>query len=190
MRVALLSHNAPAGDAVGNQVADKLAFFLDRGADVRVFVESDQRLHPAVRPHCRTLPAPEPRGEGWRFLSSADLVVVEYGQYYRLLELLPLLGGGRGRILFDYHGVTPPEFWPSHNREAIEAGVRHRGLVWCADAALTHSQFTRRELEEASGFPPERLFGLGYPIDRDHFGPGAPGRRTVAATPRAGRAGR
>ena len=53
MRVALLSFNARAGDAIGNQVAEKLAFFLERGADVRVFVQSDQHLHPAVRPYCR-----------------------------------------------------------------------------------------------------------------------------------------
>ena len=49
MRVALLSHNARAGDAIGNQVAEKLTFFLDRGAEVRVFVECDRSPHPAVR---------------------------------------------------------------------------------------------------------------------------------------------
>src|SRR4051794_26326240 len=103
MRVALLSYNAQAGDAVGNQVAEKLAFFVERGADVRVFVETDRLLHPVVRPHSQVL-APEPRGDGWRFLTSADLVVVEYSQHYRLLGLLPLLAGGRARILFDYHG--------------------------------------------------------------------------------------
>src|SRR6266852_735451 len=107
MRVALLSYNAQAGDAIGNQVAEKLTFFLERGADVRVLVESDKRLHPVVRPYCQRLDRAEPAGEGWEFLSSTDLVVVEYGQYYELLNLLPLLAGGKPRILFDYHGVTP-----------------------------------------------------------------------------------
>jgi glycosyltransferase involved in cell wall biosynthesis len=176
MRVALVSHNARAGDAIGNQVAEKLAFFLDRGADVRVLVESDRCLHPAVRPHCRVLAGPECNGPGWRFLSSADLVIVEYGQYYRLLELLPLLAGGKGRVLFDYHGVTPPALWASHNREAVEAGNRHRGLVWCADAAVAHSTFTCRELEAATAFPAERLSCLAHGVNREHFRPGRPGQ--------------
>jgi glycosyltransferase involved in cell wall biosynthesis len=183
MRVALVSYNAQAADAIGNQVAEKLAFFLDRGADVRVFVQSGQRLDPAVRPHCRVLPAPEPRGEAWRFLSSADLVVVEYGQAYRLLELLPLLAGRKGRVLFDYHGVTPAERWPAHNREAVEAGARQRGLVWAADAALAHRRFTRHELGQATGFPAERSFCLGHPVDTEFFRPGS------AARPLAGLAG-
>ncbi len=177
MRVALLSYNARAGDAIGNQVAEKLAFFLDRGADVRVFVECDRGLHPAVRPHCQALP-PEPRGDGWRFVSSADLVVVEYGQAYALLQLLPLLRAGRGRILFDYHGVTPPALWPAHNREPIEKGTRQRGLAWCADAAVVHSDFTRRELQDATSFPAERITCLGHPVDsRFAPGPGALRRR-------------
>jgi glycosyltransferase involved in cell wall biosynthesis len=173
MRIALVSHNAQAGDAIGNLLAEKLAFFLDHGADVRLFVETDHRLHPALRAHGRKL-APEPKGDGWRFLASADLVLVEYGHYYRLLELLPLLRGGKGRILLDYHGVTPPDLWPAHNREGIEAGLRNRGLVWCADAAVAHSRFTRAELQEATGFPPDRLSCLAHPTDTGFFSPGAP----------------
>ena len=107
MRVALLSHNARAGDAIGNQLAEKLGFFLERGADVRIFLDSDQRLHPAVRPHCRIITDRECRGPEWEFLASADLILVEYGQYYPLLELLPALVGGRARIVFDYHGIIP-----------------------------------------------------------------------------------
>ena len=109
MRVALLSANAQAGDAIGNNLAHKLRFFRDAGAEVRVVVESDRRLHPDVAPHCQGMPAPEPRGDAWRFLRSADLVCVEFGHYYSLLSLLPLLAGGKPRVLVDYHGITPPE---------------------------------------------------------------------------------
>ena len=76
------------------------------------------------------------------------------------------------RILVDYHGVTPPEMWGPHNREALEKGIRQRGLVWCADAVLAHSTFTLRELGEPCGFPAERIYRLGYPIDVRHFSPG------------------
>jgi glycosyltransferase involved in cell wall biosynthesis len=175
MRVALLSHNARFGDAIGNQVAEKLAFFLERGADVRVFVQATDHLHPWVRPHSQHLAQPEPSGSAWRFLSGADLVIAEYAHYYSLLDLLPLLAGKKTRLLLDYHGVTPPELWGPHNREAIEAGVRQRGLAWCADAVAVHSGFTRQELLQYSGLPPERFACLGYPIDTNRFAPGTPG---------------
>jgi glycosyltransferase involved in cell wall biosynthesis len=175
MRVALLSHNAQSGDAIGNQVAEKLAFFLERGADARVFVESDRDLHPAVRPHCHVLPHPQPHGLAWQFLAGCDLVVAEYGQFYPLLNLLPLLAGGRPRVLIDYHGVTPPELWGLQNREALERGLRQRGLLWCADAVLAHSRYIRDELTGACGLPPERIRRLGFPIDLDQFRPGPGG---------------
>jgi glycosyltransferase involved in cell wall biosynthesis len=187
MRAALLSHNAQAGDAIGNQVAEKLAFFVDRGAAVRVFVESDKRLHPAVRPYCRVIAEPQPSGDSWEFLSAADLIIVDYGQYYPLLELLPLLPAGafrtgeaslsRPRILFDYHGVTPPGLWEGQIREALERGAQQRGLVWCADAALAHSRFTWQELSSQTAFPVERFYLLEYPVDTSHFCPGGPRRR-------------
>src|SRR5438105_3578598 len=68
MRVALLSHNARAGDAIGNQVAEKLAFFRERGADVRVVVEADDRLHPALRRYTRVLSPAVPAGATWHDL--------------------------------------------------------------------------------------------------------------------------
>src|SRR5262245_1778088 len=178
MRVALVSHNAQAGDAIGNQLAEKLAFFLERGADVRVFLDSDRRLHPAIQPYYRMVTSRETKGDDWEFLSSADFIVVEYGHYYPLLELLPALMGAKPRILFNYHGVTPAEWWEGRARAAQEAAL-HRGLVWCADGAVVHSRFTRRELLERSGFPPGRTHQLGHAFDHDHLaaGDGAAFRR-------------
>jgi glycosyltransferase involved in cell wall biosynthesis len=173
MRVALLTYNARAGDAIGAQVAAKLAYFQERAADVRVFLEVDRPLHPALRRHAQAVDAREPHGEWWGFLTTADLVVAEYGQYYSLLNLLPLLTGGKPRILFDYHGVTPPELWGAHNREALAKGVEQRGLVWCADGALAHSSITFQELRGQCGFPAERVHRLGYPIDLERFARGA-----------------
>src|SRR5689334_5099661 len=109
MRVALLSHNAQSGDAVGNQVAAKAAFFRDRGADVRVYLESTRRLQPTLEPHLR--PADD-LDRVTAELRDADLLSVEYSQSYRLLDVLPRLAGGkRPRVLLDYRGVTPPELW-------------------------------------------------------------------------------
>jgi glycosyltransferase involved in cell wall biosynthesis len=164
MRVALLAASAPAGNALGHYLADKLAFFLDRQADVRVFLSSDTHLHPAVRPHCHELTRAEAGDAGWSYLRDCDLVVVDFSQHYPLLDYLPLLAGGKPRILFDYHGVTPPQLWPEHG-ETLERAQRLRGLVWCADATLVHARFTRAELTEATRFPDEFLHQIGYPID-------------------------
>ena len=176
MRVSILTANAQIGDAIGNLVAEKVAFFLERGGDVRVFLESVHRVHPVVREHCRIMQAAEPDAETWAFLSTSDLVVVEYGHFYRLLQWLPLLATAIDpppRILVDYHGVTPTEFWGLHQREWLEKGAAQRGLVWCADLALVHSQFTRTELVESTGYPSERIVPLGHPVDTDRFSPGA-----------------
>jgi glycosyltransferase involved in cell wall biosynthesis len=167
MRVALLSASAPAHDAIGNQLAEKVAFFCDRGADVRVFVESDRRLHPAVRDFCQVVESPNPAGPAWEFVSAADLLIADYSQYYSLLEWLPLLAGGRPRLLFDYHGVTPVHFWGNHNRERLEQGAEQRGLVWFAETALAHSRFAAEELLGPTGFPAERLRQLPYVIDTE-----------------------
>ena len=35
MRVAVLAHRAPQRNAIGNLVAEKTAFFVERGAEVR-----------------------------------------------------------------------------------------------------------------------------------------------------------
>jgi glycosyltransferase involved in cell wall biosynthesis len=171
MRVALLSHSARTGDAIGNSVAQKLGFFLERGAEVRVFLESVKAVHPTVGPFCQVMD-PVPQGEGWRFLSSADLVVVEYGQFYALLDLLPLLARGKPRILLDYYGVTPPELWGPHNREALIKGVSNRGLAGFADAVIVHSRVTERELRDQVGLPADRLVRMGFPLDLGFWSPG------------------
>jgi glycosyltransferase involved in cell wall biosynthesis len=184
MRVALLSHSAPAGDAIGRQLAEKVAFFADRGADVRLFVTSDRKLHPALGPNTHRFAPAEPHGPHWAFLTSADLILVEYSQHDPLFDLLPPLSrlcgrgvggeraGGRARIIFDYHGVTPPNLGGANHRDFLERGCRLRGLVWTADAAIAHSRFAADELLTDTGFPPELTRTIGHPIDTTWFSTG------------------
>lgn len=172
MRVGLLSYNARAHDAVGNHVAETAAFFLERGAAVRVVVQSTERLHAELRGCAQAVDDVEPRGPVWDFLAGADLVILQYSQACELLHFLPLLAGGKPRLLLDYHSVTPPELWSGPNREALEHGLRQRGLIWCTDAAITHSEFTRQELVAATGFPAERIHRLPLVVDHARFQPG------------------
>ncbi|HMF19361.1 MAG TPA: glycosyltransferase family 4 protein, partial [Gemmataceae bacterium] len=174
MRVALISHNARFGDAIGNLVADKLELFLERGADVRVLLESMDGLHPRLKSHTEQIRA-EAASPGWDFLVDADLLCVEFGQWYELLGLLPLLTPGKPRILLDYHSITPPEFAGTNHREALIRGRQYRGLAWAADRTIVHSRFTHRELVQATAIPKERLCQLGFPIDLERLRPGAAG---------------
>src|SRR5258707_11448851 len=95
-------------------------------------------------------------------MADADLVLVEYGHYYPAHNLLPLLAGRKPRIVLDYHGVTPPELWSNHNREALLLGWQRRGIAWCADRVFVHSQFAAEELHAACRFPPERTLVIPH----------------------------
>src|SRR5262245_41776460 len=165
MRVALLAHSARFGDAVGNQVAARAAFFRERAADVRVYVESDARLHDELLPFTQTVVTDPEREAVISDLTQSDLIVVEYSQAYRLLEVLPCVAGRGPRILFDYHGVTPPKFWRGA-AEALREGQKRRGLVWFADEAVVHSEFMQRELCEATGYPAQRVHLLPLWFDQ------------------------
>src|SRR5262249_31687433 len=141
MRVGLISCNGQARDAVGNHLAEKLAFFVDRGAAVRVFLQTANRLHPALSRHVVLVDKVQKSGAAWEFLKGADLVIADFAVAYDLLQFLPLLAGGKPRLVLEYHGVTPPRFWPGPQRVLLERSLSERGLVWCADYALVHSRF-------------------------------------------------
>jgi glycosyltransferase involved in cell wall biosynthesis len=169
MRVALLSGNAPRHNAVGNQIAEKVRFFRERGAEVRLFVQDARRVHPAVHAFCVEVPEPSAAGPAWDYIRHADLVFAVYAQYHDLLQLLPRLAGTGPRIILDYLGVTPPELWPDQHREGLEQSVRQRGYVWCADHALTTSRANRRELLEATHFPAGHATTLPLVVDSQRF---------------------
>ncbi len=163
MRVALLSLNARDGDAIGNQVAAKCHHFHNQGAEVRVYLQSPEKLTSVLQPFARRLSFP-PDKESETYLRSCDVIVFEFGQYYELLELLPILYGGKARLVVDYHGITPPELWGSHNREALIRGRQKRHLFWFADQILVHSRYTLQELIDECHVPPERLNQIGFPV--------------------------
>jgi glycosyltransferase involved in cell wall biosynthesis len=173
MRVGLISLSGQARDAIGNHLAEKLAFFSDRGAEVRVFLQTADRLHPALASAATVVDKAQAQGPVSEFLRTADLVIADLAQAYELLHFLPLLAGGKPRLVVEYHGVAPPGRWPGAQRMELEQGLAQRGLVWCADFALVHSAFTGAELLKATGFPQERIFQLDFPLD-DRFHRGVP----------------
>src|SRR5262249_54105276 len=100
--------------------------------------------------------------------------VVDYPQYYPLLDLLPLIADGKRRIVFDYHGVTPPSGRLANHRESLWRGREYRGVAGLADAAITHSKFAERELLDEVTIPARTRHQMGYVVDTAHFVPGQP----------------
>ncbi len=176
MRVAFVACSAPARTAVGNLLAEKVAFFLDRGAEVRVFLESIAGLHPQILPHAEVCDAVPTAGPAWDYLSQSDVVFFEFSQGFELLHLLPLLADEKPRLIATYYGLSPSAGWPGPQRELLERGQRDRGLLWCADAVIVHSQFARDELMLATALPASRFHLLKVPIDLARWQQAAPSR--------------
>ncbi len=96
MRVGLISYNGQARDAIGNHLAEKLSFFAESGADVRVFLQSADRLHPGLANHVHVVDRVRAEGPVWDFLAGADLVLFDLAKlttccisYRCLLEASP-----------------------------------------------------------------------------------------------------
>jgi len=172
MRVVLMSANAPRHNAVGNQVAEKVRFFQDRGARVRLLVNDATNLHAELNGVCHQVSKVESDGPIWDELRQADLIVAVYAQTYELLQYLPRLAGTGPRIVFDYLGVTPAKLWHTPHKESLIQSARDRAFVWCADHALTTSFANRTELLDATGFPNVSTTTLPLVVDTRRFHPG------------------
>ncbi|MFL5327966.1 MAG: glycosyltransferase [Gemmataceae bacterium] len=174
MRVAFLTQNARAGDAIGRGLLEKVDYFLDRGADVTVVAADLRALHPSLKRYTIRQKPNDTNGRGFQALLQADLVSVEFSEYYPLLRLLPLVADGTRKIIFDYHGVTPPEHSSGPQRESLLRGAEWAGLAGFADGVIVHSDFAARELSESIKLPRERVQRIGLPIDEQWFTPGEP----------------
>lgn len=157
MRVALLSRNVRAGDAIGQQVLAKLSNFQQRGAEVRLFLSEHTNESEAVVGNCKSIWNDEQQRQ---YLLSADLVIAEFGAAYDLLYLLPALQGRGPRLVVEYHGLTPIELADAGLHSQLFEAQQQRSILWAADAILVHSQFARQELVQATGIPVERIHQL------------------------------
>lgn len=163
MRVALFSRNARNADAIGSQMAAKVAYYQQRGAELRLYLAEAGDLHQSIT---GVKPIEGKAGTIWNdavereYLLACDLVVAEFGAAYDLMNLLPALHGQGPRIIIDYRGVTPVELGDVALQPELEAAARQRMLAWCADAVVVQSQFAANELHEATGIPRDRIYQL------------------------------
>lgn len=100
----------------------------------------------------------------------ANLYIFEYPVYYPLMELIR--AAPNGPIIFDYHGVTPPELWDEGQfAQDLEQGVRKVDLVGFADYAIAHSEYTREQLLATGQIEPTRVEVMHYGVPVDRFRP-------------------
>jgi glycosyltransferase involved in cell wall biosynthesis len=193
MQVSLIAQNLLPGDAVGDNLVRKARFFLGRGDDVRLLVAEPPPRPPAdLVPHLLTVALGDlltPSGDRLAGVSAhvrrSELVVYDYPVWYSLAESIRSLPAGA--VLFDYHGVTPPELWGSDaERDRFERSQAGTVLAHFAHLAIAHSRFAADELTRLSGLPGERIRVLPLAVPLDCFTPGPP---DPALTARYGLAG-
>lgn len=172
-RAVIININCLANDAVGIHVRRKLRLLqlwgyapllLAEYIDDRLGLE-DQALMVAC--HAGQIMYPDPNGE-WvaQHFWNSSLAIFNYPVHYELVELIRAVSSGI--VVFDYHGVTPPDLWASAvDRVSIERGVANVNLVGYADYAIAHSEFTRAELLATGLVPPTRTQVIPYAVAFD-----------------------
>ncbi len=191
-RVAILNGNVVANDAVGSHIVSQLnslraggyyALVLTGYVDERLPAEVRRSLHMLAPAIIADPQANHPAAVHFR---KADLVIVNYSSYYDHVELIRQVR--RGVVLFDYHGVTPPELWgpawPGY--DDLVRGRDNLALVAYADYAVAHSRFTCDELVATGKIAPGRVGLMPYAVVDTSGYAGAPDPEMVARLALAG----
>ncbi len=192
-RVAIINGNVVANDAVGGHIVSQLRTLREAGYHALVLTEYVDGRLPAdlrrsmavVKPYELHNPAlSSPALEHFR---RADVVIVNYSTYYELAELIRQVR--RGVVIFDYHGVTPPELWgPAWPGYAdLVRGRENVDLVAFADYAVSHSRFTCDELIATGKIAPGRVTLMPYAVVEEVGYAGAPDPAVVEALGLAGK---
>jgi|GEM_PF-789719 len=171
MKISLLNLNLVAKDAIGTSIISMAHFFLQRGDSVRIFVEHPPEGVPKdIKDLCSVTSLGSLIGGRQEYFNLSDLFIYHYPSHYPLLESIK--GIERGTVIFDYHGVTPPELWGSvHDRDILIRGIAGVSLVHYADLAIVHSEFTKAELVQHSGYEIDRIRVLPLAVSLDRFKP-------------------
>ncbi|NNJ09630.1 glycosyltransferase family 4 protein [Chloroflexales bacterium ZM16-3] len=169
-RVAIINGNVVANDAVGGHIVSQLYALRAAGYHTMVITEFvDSRLSADARRSMMVANADELRdlhsgNLASHHLRQADIVIVNYSTYYALAEMIREVR--RGVVIFDYHGVTPPELWGKEwpGYEDLVRGRDNLGLVRYADYGIGHSRFTCDELVSTGQIAPGRVSLMPYAV--------------------------
>ena len=179
-RAAVIGPLCLPNDAIGNVMIDQLRMLQARGYETAILVEYLDMRHPReLLQHMLELKLSEVKSghitpltrRPLSFLHNADVLIYNYPLPYQLFDTITMVDSGV--LIFDYHGVTPPELWDGEGREHYITTVRRQmQLVRYADYAIAHSSFTRGELLATGAVAAERVFQMAYSVPLDRFTPG------------------
>lgn len=179
-RVAIINGNVVAHDAVGSHVIAQMQTLQRAGYYVLLITEFiDQRLPAELRRSMRIangdeLRDPQSGNPASAYLRQADIVIFNYSIYYPLIEMIRDIQ--RAVVIFDYHGVTPPELWGKEQPGYTDL-VRGRDnlhLVRYADYGIGHSQYICDELIATGAIAPSRVSLFPYAVIEHSGYAGAP----------------
>lgn len=180
-RACIINGNWVANDALGNTVTAQLRALRNAGYHTLVLTEFIHDLLPVelrrfgISLRLQDLQQPDQRTrQAAEHFFSSDILIINYSTYYELAQALKLVRGGA--VIFDYHGITPPELWQGDQQglRDLVLGREHLTLVQFADYAIAHSQFTRQELIATGLIAPERVRVIPLAAVADVPGYGVP----------------
>lgn len=158
MRIVFFAIHLRGADLIGRELIEWVRILCRQGNTVRVIVE---RVGPGTPADIRALTVVHTahslrQSSDWEDVRTADLVICDYPAYYGLADLLRIIE--QPTVVLRYFGVTPPSLWPDPDGRAyLELSRQRASLVHFADAAVTHSEFTRQELHHLTGYPLDRI---------------------------------
>jgi len=100
------------------------------------------------------------------YVPTADVTVLQYPIWFPLAERIRQAAG---KVIFWYHGVTPPALWGAEaDRDVLERSLLGTELVWCAHQVIAASPFIAAELHKYTDYPVERIqiVPLGVPVEK------------------------
>lgn len=180
-QVCIINANLLLNDAVSNNVMDQMRYFHSAGYAVTALVEHcEDGLPHDIRRMIWPIHLDQLQDElksqqpscGVRRFQHADIFIYHYPIYYSLVETISTLDSGS--IIFDYHGVTPPQFWDDPNLLTLIIKSQERAvLANYADRVVVHSTYMIEELYNHSGFDRRKATVIPYVVPIEQFTPQA-----------------
>jgi len=170
-RVTVINGNCIAYDAVGKHVAAQIRALAEAGFRPLLLAEFiDDRISRSLRRFMVAVNLDDilrPNAQTQRFAEhfySSAVIIVNFSTYYNLVELIRY---AQTLVLFDYHGITPPEIWGfgQLGYEELVRGVSNlSNLLKFADYAVAHSRFTANELIATGAIACSRITIITYAV--------------------------
>ena len=174
-------------DGVGNSIRDYLAALEHWRWSASIYHEQQGLNTEKVKSHCcraeeilqELLSLDYARESGF---PNHSFYLYQFVFYYPLLETVRSIDSGK--VIFEYHGITPPKFFldeDPYKAKALDIMNRH-DLLDYGDAVVVHSKSMESELRDIWSVPKERVHVIPLGVD-SKFTPGVPDKELERTFP-------